>query len=217
MNAGEKIDLAVLPAFSSEALHEEENMQESPHSLSLREDLLNAIVEKLWERADMQHLAHQVEQLVRVLRESEAQGPSRHAEFGEDHIRILMGERLAAFRMREPGMKTIDPIWRMRASSYLTGEGWLRQADEEMEEGPGRATRAAWAPIIVKIWNDLFDQAGSPPDVLIDEVLKARSYRGMSLRLAHAAWGVQGQDVEDFREKLERIAARMGPNDHLFT
>jgi hypothetical protein len=197
-------------------LHEEERMSENPHSLTLRDEALDAIVEKLRERADTQRLAHQVAELVRALRECEALSLDADPEFGQDRPRILLGERLAAFRMREPGMKSIDPIWRERVATYWEGEGRFKAAGEDMVKWGEQRTRDAWAPHILQVWRDVYRQVDPPPDSLINEVVTARGYPGMSLRLAYKVWGSPNQDLEDFREKLQRIAARMGPNDHLF-
>jgi hypothetical protein len=189
-------------------------MHDNPHSVTTRDDLLDAILERLQERADTETLAGQVEGLIRALRECEAEQWEPQAG-GEDRLRVLMDERLAAFRFREPSMKAIDPVWRARAATYLAGEAGFREAHDEMKRaGVASPGLAQWEPIIRRFWGkELFRQAGEPTSLLITETLKARTYRGMSLRLAYAAWGTPNQSLEDFREKIERIVARMRPHD----
>jgi len=195
-------------------------MSENPHSLAVREDLLDAIIEKGSERAGTRRFAKQIEQLVKAMRDSEAQGwsgqPPGNPEQGEDRLRVLMQEKLAAFRMREPSMKASDPVWRARASTYRTAGGSFKTTGEDLRAAGLRLTRANWEPHIREAWGGLFGQSTDPSGALINEVLKARRPQGMALQLAYAAWGNPHQSIEDFRRQIERIARQMGPHDHLF-
>jgi hypothetical protein len=197
-----------------EVLHEEERMSANPHSATMRDDLISAIIERLRARASPGNLADEIERLIQALRDCEKE--EWEPEFGgEDRLRDLMGERIAAFRMREPSMKPIDPLWRGRAIAFLMAETAFRAESYDLEilDGVASPNRSHWEPIIKELWTKRpFKQPDNPTDALITETLKARTFRGMALRLAYHAWGNPAQDIEDFREKLERIVARLGPH-----
>jgi len=189
-------------------------MATNPHSVTMRDELLDAIIERLRERAGLGTFADEIERLMQALRDCEKE--EWEPEFGgEDRLRDLMSERLAGFRMRTPSMKPLDPLWRRRGFAYLASEAGFRAASYDLKALDGVATpnRTHWEPIIREQWTKRpFKQTDPPTDALITETLKARTFRGMALRLAYHAWGTPAQDIEDFREKLERIVARLGPH-----
>jgi hypothetical protein len=135
-----------------EGLHEE-CVNANPHSVTMRDELLDAIVERLRERAGLGPLADEIEQHLRALRDCEKE--EWEPEFGGlDRLRDLMSERIAGFRMHTPSLKPLDPLWRRRAFGYLAAEAHFRAASYEMEtfDGVTSPNRAHWEPVIKTLW-----------------------------------------------------------------
>ncbi len=192
----------------------------------MRDELLDAIVERLRERAGLESLALEIEKLISALRACETEEWEPQAG-GEDRLRELMSEKLAAFRMRDPSMKALDPVWRRRAEAYQRAERHFRSAaiDFEALDRVRNPDRAHWTSAIQEVWMSRTFNGDTPPTpkvleaherkltgALITAVLGARKPRGMALQLAYAAWAVPGQSLEDFRKKLDRIVARLRPH-----
>ena len=197
------------------------------HSVTMRDKVLDAILERVRGRAGLKALALEIEGFISDLRKCEA--VEWEPELGgKDRLWDLMDEKVAAFRMRTPSMKSLDPLWRARGFAYERAEVTFRAAatDFERHDGVTDPDRARWEPIIRQVWmsRDFSgDTRPTPPEVLaaheprltaelITAVMGARTFRGMALQLAYAAWGTSAQNIEDFRKKLERIVARLSPH-----
>lgn len=201
-------------------------MVDNPHSVTMRDEVLDAIVERLRERAGLKAFALEVEQLISDLRACEAQ--EWEPEFGgEDRLRVLMSEKLAAFRMRTPSMKSLDPLWRRRAQAYQRAACHFETAAKELRliDRVADPNRKHWEPVIREVWMSRTFNGDTKPTpeglaaheqrltgALITAVLGAREHRGMAVQLAYAAWAVPVQSLEDFRKKLDRLVARLRPH-----
>jgi hypothetical protein len=114
-------------------------MADNPHGVMMRGKVLDAILERVRGRAGLKALALEIEGLISALRESEAVEWEPELD-GEDLPWVLMDEKVAAFSMRTPSMKSMDPLRQVFTGRSLTrprgGECSPRPASQD-PAGPG--------------------------------------------------------------------------------